>query len=78
MAVEKYGGYAGKILIVNLTTKKVHVKELSDGFVRTYLGGNGFAARLLYDMIDPRVDAYDPTNAIAFMTGPMQGTTMSR
>ncbi len=76
MAIKKYGGYAGKILVVNLTTKKVHVKELSDGFVRTYLGGNGFAARLLYDMVDPRVDAYDPTNAIAFMTGPMQGTTM--
>ncbi|MEM2450015.1 MAG: aldehyde ferredoxin oxidoreductase family protein [Candidatus Methanomethylicaceae archaeon] len=69
----KYGGYKGKILRINLTTKKTSILEITDEFARKYLGGNGFSARLLFDMIDPRIDAFDPTNVIAIMTGPMQG-----
>jgi aldehyde:ferredoxin oxidoreductase len=69
----KYFGYKGKILMINLTTKKTSILEITDEFARKYLGGNGFSARLLFDMIDPRIDAFDPTNVISIMTGPFQG-----
>ncbi|RZN56229.1 MAG: aldehyde ferredoxin oxidoreductase [Candidatus Methanomethylicota archaeon] len=72
----KYFGYKGKILMINLTTKKTSILEITDEFARKYLGGNGFSARLLFDMIDPRIDAFDPTNVISIMTGPFQGTYM--
>ncbi|MBC7120825.1 MAG: aldehyde ferredoxin oxidoreductase family protein [Candidatus Methanosuratus sp.] len=70
----KYGGYKGKVLGINLTTKKTSTIEVTDEFARKYLGGNGFAARYLFDMVDPRMDAFDVTNIVAMMTGPFQGT----
>jgi len=69
----KYSGYKGKILKINLTNKKVTTTEVTDEFARKYLGGNGFAARYLFDMVDPRIDAYDASNVVAMMTGPFQG-----
>lgn len=72
-----YKGYAGKVLQVDLSNKKTSNMELTDDFVRKYLGGNGFAARLLYDQLSPDVDPLSPSNMIAFMTGPLVGTGVS-
>jgi len=69
----KYGGYKGKILKINLTTGAISTLAFGDEFARKYLGGNGFAARYLIDMVDPSIDAYDPSNVVAMMTGPFQG-----
>lgn len=69
----KYSGYKGKILRVNLTNRKTSTTEITDEFARKYLGGNGFAVRFIYDLVDPRMDAFDPTNVVAMMTGPFQG-----
>ena len=69
----RYSGYKGKILRINLTNKKTSTLEVTDEFARKYLGGNGFAARYIFDMVNPRMDAYDPTNVVAMMTGPFQG-----
>jgi len=44
-------GYGGKILRVNLTDGCVRQEEYSEAFARTYLGGNGFAAKLIYDSV---------------------------
>ncbi|MDI9644344.1 MAG: aldehyde ferredoxin oxidoreductase family protein [Candidatus Verstraetearchaeota archaeon] len=69
----KYSGYKGKILRVNLTTRKFSTVEVTDEFARKYLGGNGFAARHLFDLVDPKIDAFDASNVVAMMTGPFQG-----
>ncbi|MEM4157231.1 MAG: aldehyde ferredoxin oxidoreductase family protein [Candidatus Methanomethylicaceae archaeon] len=69
----KYSGYKGKILRINLTTKKTSTVDITDEFARKYLGGNGFSARFIFDMVDPRIDAFDPTNVVCMMTGPFQG-----
>lgn len=71
--IMKYSGYKGKILAVNLTNKKTSTIEVTDEFARKYLGGNGFAVRHIFDMVDPRMDAFDVTNVVAMMTGPLQG-----
>jgi len=43
-------GYHGRILHVNLTNGQTHVETFDETFAQTYLGGNGFAIRLLYDL----------------------------
>lgn len=70
----KYGGYAGRLLRVNLTTGEIATQELSDDFCRLYMGGDGFAARILYDEVPAGVDAFDPENRFIVMTGPVEGT----
>ncbi len=73
MIMMKYAGYKGKVLKINLTTGATSTLVFGDEFARKYLGGNGFAARYLLDMVDPKIDAYDPSNVVAMMTGPFQG-----
>jgi len=69
----RYKGYCGKILRVNLTSKKTSEQRLSNELVRAYLGGNGIAARIIYDEVSPTTDAFSPENKLVFMTGPANG-----
>jgi len=71
------GGYVGTILYVDLSTQKVRKEQLDERFARTYIGGKGFGARTLYDILKPRTDPLSPENVIAFMTGPLTGTAAS-
>jgi aldehyde:ferredoxin oxidoreductase len=64
-------GYGGRILTVDVGTGAQRIEEFDDAFARTYLGGNGFAAKLCYDRIPVGVDAFDPRNLVAFCTGPV-------
>jgi len=68
------GGYAGKILRVNLSSGRTCVEKLNLKLAYNYLGGRGYAARLLYDEVRPRVDPLGPENVLIFMTGPLTGT----
>jgi aldehyde:ferredoxin oxidoreductase len=67
-------GYAGKILYVDLTRKKTATKPLQNKFCEKYIGGNGFAIRLLYDNTKPKIDPLSPENALIFAVGPFAGT----
>ena len=67
--------YAGKILHVDLTKRKgVKKQDLDMNFAKTYLGGKGFGAKLLYDMVPPKLDPFSPQNPVIFCTGPLTGT----
>jgi len=70
----KYGGYAGKILEIDLTTKKISTQQLDPKWAEQFIGGNGFAAKLLYDKVSVKTDALSENNALIFMIGPLQGT----
>ncbi|MDH5713680.1 MAG: aldehyde ferredoxin oxidoreductase family protein [Candidatus Bathyarchaeota archaeon] len=67
-------GYAGKILYVDLTRKKTATKPLQNKFCEKYIGGNGFAIRLLYDNTKPKIDPLGPENTLIFAVGPFAGT----
>lgn len=70
-------GYGGRILSVDLSTGRSFVEEFDEGFARMYLGGNGFAVRLLYEKLPPGLDPFHPDNTIVFAVGPVTDTTPS-
>jgi len=70
----KLGGYAGNILIVDLSTGSISQLPLSGELVTKFLGGAGINARLAYDNIPPRAQPFSPENALVFGVGPLVGT----
>jgi len=67
-------GWAGTILRVDLTRRQVRKEPLPDRLRREYLGGRGFAIRLLYDEVPPGADPLGPENKLIFSIGPLNGT----
>ena len=64
----------GQLLRVDLTKGKSTIEQLPRELVLNYLGGTGFAARILFDELTPKVDALDPANRLILATGPLTGT----
>ncbi len=69
------GGYVGKLLWVDLTSGETVVKDLSPELSKKFIGGAGYAAKIIYDAVNPKVDPLGPDNLLVFMAGPMVGTT---
>src|SRR5436190_23894293 len=69
-------GYGGRILIVDLTSGTSRIASLAHDTARAFLGGNGLAARLMWDHVPAGVDAFDPANAVIFAVGPITDTTV--
>ncbi len=67
-------GYAGKITFVDLTTGSIEDASFDETFARKYLGGNGFAAKMLCDRVPQGADPLGPQNAFIVCTGPLTGT----
>ena len=67
-------GYAGRVLYVDLTRKKTKIERIGNRFCEKYIGGNGFAIRLLYDKTKPEIDPLGAENVIIFAVGPFAGT----
>ena len=65
-------GYAGKILRVNLSDGRISKEEISEEMRRKFLGGRGFAAKILWDEVSG-VDPLSEGNKIVFSTGPLTG-----
>ena len=77
MAVKKRGrGYTGRILLVDLTSRKVEKHTLPAELYQKYLMGSGLGARLLMDLGDPTVDPFHPRNPLVIMPGFFTGTTI--
>ncbi len=70
----KLYGYAGKILRVDLTKRRVHVAKLDRVLAAQFLGGRGFNSKRLYDEVGPHTDPLGPENRLIFATGPLVGT----
>ena len=67
------GGWVGKILRVDLTSRKISEISTFD-YVPRFLGGRGLGAKICWDEVPPEVGAFDPENRLIFATGPLQGT----
>jgi aldehyde:ferredoxin oxidoreductase len=71
------GGYAGKILRINLSNQSFGEESLSDELLKNYLGGAGFTIKYLYDELKPKTPALDEANKLIFAVGPLTATGAS-
>jgi aldehyde:ferredoxin oxidoreductase len=67
-------GWTGKTLIVDLTTGDITTDTLDMDIARDFIGGRGIGARLLWDLVGPEVEPFDPENVLIIATGPITGT----
>jgi aldehyde:ferredoxin oxidoreductase len=65
-------GYGGKLLRVNLSSGRISKEEISDETKRDYLGGRGFAVKLLWDEVRG-ADPLSEKNKLIFSIGPLSG-----
>ena len=66
-------GWNGKLLRVDLTKGKTKVQEYSEDLAKRFVGGRGFAVKLLWDELKPGTDPLSPENMLIFATGPLTG-----
>lgn len=66
--------YMGKILRINLSDNSIKKEIFPKDLAYKYLGGRGLASKILYDEVDPKVDALSPENKLIFATGPLTYT----
>jgi aldehyde:ferredoxin oxidoreductase len=66
-------GWNGRFLRVNLTTEKTSFQDYTIEFARKFVGGRGFAIKLLWDELKPGTDPLSPDNMLIFATGPLTG-----
>lgn len=67
------GGYAGKILRLDLTNSTTQIISTYK-YVPRYLGGRAVCNKIFWDEVKGPVKAFDPENKLIFMTGPGCGT----
>ncbi len=67
-------GYSGKILVADLSKRETSILPIDEGISFKFLGGSGYASRLLYEILDPNADPLGADNMLLFMTGPLTGT----
>lgn len=69
-------GYTGRILHIDLTHRKSVIENFDEAFARKYLGGNGFAVKILYDRMKPGIDPFSSENMVVFAVGPVTDTPL--
>lgn len=63
-----------KILRVDLSNKKIKEQTVPQEWFKKYIGGMGFGIKILFDEVNPKVDALSPDNKLIFSIGPLTGT----
>jgi len=68
--------YAGKILVVDLSTRQHSFRPITGSEARTYFLGSGLAAKIYLDWIEKNgiVDALDPRSPLIVLNGLLSGT----
>ena len=66
--------YMGQLLHVDLTKRDWRAIPVDDRLAALFVGGKGFGAKILYDLLPPGCDPLSPENVLMFMTGPLTGT----
>lgn len=69
-----YGGWAGKVLRVDLGTGKITVENTIEKYKDFLGGGTGIGYKVMWDEVPAGTKAWDPENRIIFSCGPLAGT----
>ncbi len=66
-------GYTGKILRINLTSRKILTIPTSK--YEQWIGGHGMGSAIFFDLVkDKKIDGFDPANVVTLMSSPLCGT----
>lgn len=66
-------GWSGRLLRVDLSKNESVIEDYSAELAMGYLGGRGFAVKLLWDELPPGADPLGPENLLIFAAGPLTG-----
>ena len=66
-------GWTGNILRIDLTTKTHRRETYSEEFAKKWVGGRGFALKILWDELKPGIDPLGPENKFIVALGPIAG-----
>jgi len=66
-------GWTGRLLRVNLSKGKAETSQYGANLAKAYLGGRGFAVKILWDELEQGVDPLSPFNKLIFAAGPLTG-----
>jgi len=66
-------GWNGRILRLDLSREKVGSQEFDADFAMKFMGGRGFAAKILWDETKLGIDPLSPENLLIMATGPLTG-----
>jgi aldehyde:ferredoxin oxidoreductase len=65
------GGYTDRILRVNLGTRDISVQELPPDFKYKYIGGRGYALKIIWDEAGRETRYDSPDNILVMASGPL-------
>jgi aldehyde:ferredoxin oxidoreductase len=66
-------GWTGYFLRVDLSSKTYRKEAFSEEFAHKWVGGRGFAVKILYDELKPGIDPLGPENKFIVALGPIAG-----
>lgn len=69
----KYGGYTGYGLRVNLTTRKITREDTFERYLDV-IGGTGIGYKVIWEEVPAGTQAFDEANKVIFSVGPLAGT----
>ncbi|MHA1144049.1 MAG: aldehyde ferredoxin oxidoreductase family protein [Candidatus Helarchaeota archaeon] len=69
-------GYSQRALRIDLTNNNITTEKISDEFCENYVGGYGFAAKILWDELPPNTDPLSPDNILIYAIGPAQASLL--
>jgi len=67
-------GNCGRMLKIDLGAQEAKVEDYEEEFARTFLGGNGLAAKLISDTVPSNAEPLGAQNALVFSVGPLTDT----
>ena len=70
----KYGGYMGKVMLINLSNGRIREYPWTDEDRRLYYGGKTMAAKIIGDNLCKNTKPLSEENMLVITTGPFTGT----
>ena len=70
----KFGGYMGRVVLVDLTSQTIEEYPWTDADREKYIGGKIMAAKVLSDHLTGQEQPFSEENWIVVSTGPLTGT----
>ena len=65
------GGYTDQILEINLNTQEITIKKLPPDFKNKYIGGRGYALKMIWDGTTRETRYDSPDNILVMASGPL-------